>query len=69
MLTMMLRCAEFEGSFFFVLNQLLDIPLHAARLAMAAAACRCPSLSLTRKITAFFLRYTPFLPPDQLARS
>ena len=53
----------------FVWHQLLNILLHAARRAMAAAACRCPSLLLTRKTTALFLRYAPFLPPDQLARS
>ena len=58
-----------DRRFCFVLNQLFNIPIHAARRAMAAAACRYPSLSLTRKTTAFFLRYTPFLPSDQLARS
>ena len=54
--------------FCFVLNQLFGIPLHAARRAMAAAACRCPSQA--RKQQPFPLhRYTPFLPPDQLTRS
>ena len=39
------------GVFVFVLILVFGIPLHAARKAMAAAACRCPSLSLTRERT------------------
>ena len=50
--------------FLFLLILLFDIPLHGAWEA-ETAACRCPS----RGNSYIFLRYTQFLPPDQLAQS
>ena len=52
--------------FCFVLNQLFDIPLHAAQRAMAVAHA---AASRKQETTAFSPRYTHFLPPDQLAQS
>ena len=52
----------------FGLESVTSIPLHAARRAMAAA-CRCPRDKPPGQTSYIFLRYTHFLPSDQLARS
>ena len=50
--------------FGLIWHQLFNIPLHAARRAMAAAASRSPLAS--KETTTLFLRYTPFLPRTSL---
>ena len=56
------------GKVWFGLASVTFIPLHAARRAMAAA-CRCPRDKSPGQTSYIFLRYTPYLPPDQLERS
>ena len=55
-------CGVVGPVFFFVLNQLFDIPLHAARRAMASAARRSPSQA--RNSSLFPPQVYPFPTPE-----